>query len=95
MIVIDDTINMDWVISKTIDFFKHESCGKCTPCREGNYWMSHLTKQIASGDKDDATVDLLLDVASNIRGKCLCALGEFSVMGVLTSIERFPEDFGR
>jgi len=95
VIVIDETISMDWVIKKTIDFFKHESCGKCTPCREGNYWMSHLTKQIASGEKDDAAVDLLLDVASNIRGKCLCALGEFSVMGVLTSIERFPEDFGR
>jgi NADH-quinone oxidoreductase subunit F len=95
VIVIDDTISMDWVIKKTIDFFKHESCGKCTPCREGTYWMSHLTKEIASGDKKEEQVDLLLEVASNIRGKCLCALGEFSVMGVLTSIERFPEDFGR
>lgn len=95
VIVIDDTISMDWVIKKTIEFFKHESCGKCTPCREGTYWMSHLTKEIASGDIKDEQVDLLLEVASNIRGKCLCALGEFSVMGVLTSIERFPEDFGR
>ena len=95
VIVIDDTISMDWVIKKTIDFFKHESCGKCTPCREGTYWMSHLTKEIASGDIKEEQVDLLLEVASNIRGKCLCALGEFSVMGVLTSIERFPEDFGR
>ena len=95
VIVIDDTISMDWVINKTIDFFKHESCGKCTPCREGTYWMSHLTKEIASGDIKDEQVDLLLEVASNIRGKCLCALGEFSVMGVLTSVERFPEDFGR
>jgi NADH-quinone oxidoreductase subunit F len=95
VIVIDDTISMDWVIKKTIDFFKHESCGKCTPCREGTYWMSHLTKEIASGDIKEEQVDLLLEVASNIRGKCLCALGEFSVMGVLTSVERFPEDFGR
>ncbi|MFV1949907.1 MAG: NADH-quinone oxidoreductase subunit NuoF [Anaerolineales bacterium] len=95
VIVIDDTISMDWVINKTIDFFKHESCGKCTPCREGTYWMSHLTKEIASGDIKDEQVDLLLEVASNIRGKSLCALGEFSVMGVLTSVERFPEDFGR
>lgn len=95
VIVIDDTISMDWVIKKTIEFFKHESCGKCTPCREGTYWMSHLTKEIASGDIKDEQVDLLLEVASNIRGKCLCALGEFSVMGVLTSVERFPEDFGR
>ncbi|MCJ7717817.1 MAG: NADH-quinone oxidoreductase subunit NuoF [Anaerolineales bacterium] len=95
VIVIDETVSMDWVIKKTIDFFKHESCGKCTPCREGNYWMSHLTRQIASGEKNEEQIQLLYDVAKNIQGKCLCALGEFSIMGVLTSIERFPEDFGR
>ncbi len=95
VIVIDETISMDWVIKKTIDFFNHESCGKCTPCREGTYWMSHLTRQIHSGEKEEEQIQLLHDVASNIQGKCLCALGEFSVMGVLTSIDRFPEDFGR
>jgi NADH-quinone oxidoreductase subunit F len=95
VIVIDETISMDWVIKKTIDFFKHESCGKCTPCREGNYWMSFLTKQIQAGDKSEEKVQMLYDVASNIQGKCLCALGEFAIMGVLTSIDRFPEDFGR
>ena len=95
VIVIDETISMDWVIKKTINFFNHESCGKCTPCREGNYWMSHLTRQIHSEEKTEEKIQLLYDVASNIQGKCLCALGEFSVMGVLTSIDRFPEDFGR
>ena len=95
VIVIDETISMDWVIKKTIDFFKHESCGKCTPCREGNYWMSFLTKEIQAGDKSEEKIQLLYDIASNNQGKCLCALGEFSVMGVLTSIDRFPEDFGR
>ena len=95
VIVIDETISMDLVIKKTIDFFKHESCGKCTPCREGNYWMSYLTQQIHANDKPEEQIQLLYDVAKNIQGKCLCALGEFSVMGVLTSIERFPEDFNR
>jgi NADH-quinone oxidoreductase subunit F len=95
VIVIDETISMDWVIKKTIDFFKHESCGKCTPCREGAYWMSFLTKEIQAGDKSEEKIQLLYEVASNIKGKCLCALGEFSIMGVLTSIDRFPEDFGR
>jgi NADH-quinone oxidoreductase subunit F len=95
VIVIDETISMDWVIKKTIDFFNHESCGKCTPCREGTYWMSYLTRQIHANDKPEEQIQLLYDVAKNIQGKCLCALGEFSVMGVLTSIERFPEDFGR
>jgi NADH-quinone oxidoreductase subunit F len=95
VIVIDETISMDWVIKKTIDFFKHESCGKCTPCREGAYWMSFLTKEIQAGDKSEEKIQLLYEVASNIKGKCLCALGEFSIMGVLTSIDRLPEDFGR
>jgi len=95
VIVIDETISMDWVIKKTIDFFNHESCGKCTPCREGTYWMRHLTRKIHSGEKTEEQIQLLYDVASNIQGKCLCALGEFSVMGVLTSIDRFPEDFNR
>ncbi len=57
--------------------------------------MSHLTRQIHSREKTEEQIQLLYDVASNIQGKCLCALGEFSVMGVLTSIDRFPEDFGR
>lgn len=93
VIVIDETVSMDWLIDRTIDFFEHESCGKCTPCREGNYWMKHLTERIHNGGGGRDQVDLLYDVASNIRGKCLCALGEFSIMGVLTSIDRFPEDF--
>jgi len=95
IIVIDETVSMDWLIERTIDFFEHESCGKCTPCREGNYWMKHLTEKIYSGDGGEDQVELLYDVASNIRGKCLCALGEFSIMGVLTGIDRFPEDFPR
>ena len=93
VIVIDDTIDIDWVINKTISFFKHESCGKCTPCREGNYWMHNLTKRILAGDASSDDVELLYNVAGNIQGKCLCALGEFSIQAVLTGIERFPLDF--
>jgi NADH-quinone oxidoreductase subunit F len=93
VIVIDDTVSVDWIINKTIHFFKHESCGKCTPCREGNYWMQHLTERIHSGDGSKADVDLLLNVAKQMQGKCLCALGEFATMAVVTGIERFPQDF--
>lgn len=93
VIVLDDTVDIDWVINKTIHFFKHESCGKCTPCREGNYWMKHLTERIHSGDGAKADVDLLLNVAKQMQGKCLCALGEFATMAVVTGIERFPQDF--
>jgi NADH-quinone oxidoreductase subunit F len=93
VIVIDDTVSVDWIINKTIHFFKHESCGKCTPCREGNYWMQHLTERIHSGEGSQGDVDLLLNVAKQMQGKCLCPLGEFATMAVVTGIERFPQDF--
>jgi len=93
VIVIDDTVSMDWVINKTIHFFKHESCGKCTPCRDGNYWMQHLIERIHQGEGTANDVELLNSVAKQIQNKCLCALGEFSIQAVMTSIERFPQDF--
>ncbi len=93
IIVIDDSVSMDWLINKTVHFFKHESCGKCTPCREGTYWMSHLSERIHGGHGAKADVDLLLNVAKQMQGKCLCALGEFSTMAVVSGIERFRKDF--
>jgi len=93
VIVLDETVSMDWLVNKTIHFFRHESCGKCTTCREGTYWMSHLTERIHAGHGKTADVDLLLNVAKQMQGKCLCALGEFSTMAVVTGIERFREDF--
>lgn len=93
VIVIDDSISIPWLINKTTHFFKHESCGKCTPCREGTYWMMHLTDRIANANATQEDVALLHAVASQIRGKCLCALGEFSIEPVLSGIERFKADF--
>jgi NADH-quinone oxidoreductase subunit F len=93
IIVIDDTVSIPWLINKTIHFFKHESCGKCTPCREGTYWMMHITDRIAAGEAGWGDVELLREVANQIKGKCLCALGEFSIEAVLTGLERFSGDF--
>jgi NADH-quinone oxidoreductase subunit F len=93
VIVIDDTVSIDWVINKTIHFFKHESCGKCTPCREGNYWMLHLIERIRHNGSSSEDVELLHNVAKQMQNKCLCALGEFATMAVVTGIERFPQDF--
>ncbi|MFT3890663.1 MAG: NADH-quinone oxidoreductase subunit NuoF [Anaerolineales bacterium] len=95
VIVIDDTVSMDWLVNKTIHFFRHESCGKCTTCREGTYWMSQLTEKIHHGTGSKSDVDLLLNVAKQMQGKCLCALGEFSTMAVVTGIERFRQDFDK
>jgi len=93
VIVIDDSVPIPWLIKKTASFFKHESCGKCTPCREGTFWMAHLTRRIADGEGSPSDVELLRDVASQVRGKCLCALGEFAIEPVLSGIERFPVEF--
>jgi NADH-quinone oxidoreductase subunit F len=93
MIIIDDSISISWLINKTVHFFRHESCGKCTPCREGTYWMSHLTERITQDHFSQEEVLLLKDVAGQIKGKCLCALGEFSIEAVLSGIDRFPQDF--
>lgn len=93
VIVIDDTVSIEWVISKTVEFFKHESCGKCTPCREGNYWMMHVIERMEAGEDVEANTELLLSVAKQMQNKCLCALGEFATMAVVSGIERFPDDF--
>ena len=93
VIVINDSVEVDWVINKTIHFFRHESCGKCTPCRDGTYWMQHLIERIESGEDVEANTHLLRTVAKQIQNKCLCPLGEFSTMAVTTAIERFPADF--
>jgi len=93
IIVIDETVGIDWLLHKTLHFFNHESCGKCTPCREGTYWMRHLADRIHAGQARWEDVVLLDDVARQIKGKCLCALGEFSIEAVISGIERFEEDF--
>jgi len=93
VIVIDDSVDIAWVALKTTRFFKHESCGKCTPCREGTYWMQQLLERLHDGTNGAGQVDLLHAVARGIEGKCLCPLGEFAIMPVTSGIERFRADF--
>ncbi|HKZ55499.1 MAG TPA: NADH-quinone oxidoreductase subunit NuoF [Anaerolineales bacterium] len=93
LIIIDETVDMAWVALKTTRFFEHESCGKCTPCREGTYWMSHLLARITKNGSQKQDVELLEAVARGMQGKCLCALGEFATMPVVTGIERFRSEF--
>jgi NADH-quinone oxidoreductase subunit F len=93
VIVIDESVSIDWVLHKTLHFFSHESCGKCTPCREGTFWMRHIIDRIHEGKTQWSDVELLNEVALQIQGKCLCALGEFSIEAVTSGIERFESDF--
>jgi NADH-quinone oxidoreductase subunit F len=93
VIILDDSTDMAWAAYKMVRFFKHESCGKCTPCREGTYWMLHLYQRIMAGQGTRADVDTLFNVATQMTNKCFCALGEFSTSPVLSSIKLFKADY--
>ncbi len=93
IILMDETVNMAWAAAKATAFFKHESCGKCTPCREGTFWMNSIMKRVEAGKASMDDVNTLYDVAGNIQGKCLCALGEFSINPVRSSIDLFKADY--
>jgi NADH-quinone oxidoreductase subunit F len=92
-IIIDEDTDMVWAARKMVRFFEHESCGKCTPCREGNYWLKNLYERIYNGQGTAADVELANEVAGQMVGKCLCALGEFAVNPVIATIKHFPDDY--
>ncbi|HEX4195896.1 MAG TPA: NADH-quinone oxidoreductase subunit NuoF [Caulobacteraceae bacterium] len=76
MIVMDKSTDLVRAVARISYFFKHESCGQCTPCREGTGWMWRVMQRMADGDADPAEIDLLLDVASDIEGHTICGLGD-------------------
>jgi NADH-quinone oxidoreductase subunit F len=93
VIVMDETVDIAWATHRTTRFFKHESCGKCTPCREGTYWMLHVYERLINGQGKPEDLAVLESVARGIQGKCLCPLGEFSTSAVLSGLSRFRMDF--
>ena len=93
IIVLDETIDISWAEYKITKFFEHESCGKCTPCREGTYWMLHILERFQDGTAEANDIELLKSVSSGIQGKVLCALGDFAGGAVVSGVERFESDF--
>ncbi len=93
VILMDETVDMAWVALKTSRFFEHESCGKCTPCREGTYWSTHILERINADKVSKADIELLKNVNEQIFGKCLCPLGDFSTSPILSGIQLFRGDF--
>jgi NADH-quinone oxidoreductase subunit F len=74
-------------------FYEHESCGKCTPCREGTYWMAEVFERLENGHGKDSDIDLLASVADNILGKSFCALGDAAAMPVQGALKHFRDEF--
>jgi len=93
LIVIDDRACMVQLALRSTQFYMHESCGKCTPCREGTRWMVQLLHALEAGHADQAQLDLLVNVADRILGRCLCALGDFAAGPVLEYARTFRDEF--
>jgi len=93
VIVFDDTTDLVKVCSRGMKFFEHESCGKCTPCREGVGWMAAILERVAFGNGVRGDIDLLLEISENITGKTLCPLGESAASLVKSFITNFRGEF--
>ncbi|MDO5494210.1 MAG: NADH-quinone oxidoreductase subunit NuoF [bacterium] len=91
--VFDETTSVVRVIRGWTDFYQHESCGKCTPCREGTYWMRQIMHRLEAGRGVPGDVDLLLEVSANILGRSFCALGDASANPIQSGIKYFREEF--
>lgn len=92
-IVMDETVDILESTKNLTEFYKHESCGWCTPCREGTDWMVKIFNRIYEGNGRPEDAQLLLDIADNIEGKSFCPLGDAAAWPVQSAIKRFPEDF--
>jgi NADH-quinone oxidoreductase subunit F len=95
VIVIDDRACMVQLALRASQFYMHESCGKCTPCREGTRWMVQLLRKIEDGEAQQSELDLLLSVCDRMMGKCLCALGDFAAGPVIQYVAHFRDEFQR
>jgi NADH-quinone oxidoreductase subunit F len=93
LIVMDDSVCMVWLAMNLLHFYRHESCGKCTPCREGGDWLYKLLQRVERGEGRTKDIDLLYGVASNIVGKTLCAFGDAAATPVLTTLNLFRHEF--
>ena len=93
VIVIDDRCCMVQLGLRVAQFYMHESCGKCTPCREGTRWMVQLLHKIEDGRADHEELDLLLSVCDRILGKCLCPLGDAAAMPIASYVSKFRDEF--
>ena len=95
VIAIDDRCCMVQLGLRVAQFYMHESCGKCTPCREGVRWMVDILERIEEGRAEQGELDLLLSVCDRVLGKCLCPLGDAAAMPVASYVAKFREEFQR
>jgi NADH-quinone oxidoreductase subunit F len=93
IVVLDDTTCMVWLAENLLHFYRHESCGKCTPCREGTDWLYKILRRIERGDGQMRDLEMLQSISNNIGGKTLCAFGDAAVTPVLTTLKHFRHEY--
>ena len=93
IVVLDDTTCMVWLAENLLHFYRHESCGKCTPCREGTDWLYKILRRIEHGEGQARDLDLLQSISANIGGKTLCAFGDAAVTPVVTTMKHFRHEY--
>lgn len=93
IIVLDDTTCMVWLAENLLHFYRHESCGKCTPCREGTDWLLRILQRVEHGEGTLRDLDLLTSISANVAGKTLCAFGDAAVTPALTTLKHFREEY--
>ncbi len=91
--VFDDTTSIVRTTLRFVEFYKHESCGKCTPCREGSWWLVQLLMKFEAGTAQEGDVDKLLDICDNIGGRSFCALADGAVACVTSAVKHFRAEF--
>jgi NADH-quinone oxidoreductase subunit F len=92
-IIMNDTVDMAVVLKNLTHFYADESCGQCTPCREGTAWEDRLMKKILAGEATAKELDLMLEVADNMEGKTICVFSSALAMPVRSFIKKFRGDF--
>jgi NADH-quinone oxidoreductase subunit F len=95
IIVVDDSVPIVSVALRLAEFYRHESCGKCVPCREGTNWTVKMLERIDRGEATPMDLDVMADVQDNIIGNCLCLLGDSMAMPVGSMIKHFRPEFER
>ncbi len=93
IIVMDDSRDVVEALANLSEFYAHESCGQCTPCREGSLWMSKALHRMTHGEGRKADADYLLNIAQNIQGRTICAFGEACAWPVLSFVKKFKNEF--
>jgi NADH-quinone oxidoreductase subunit F len=93
VMIFDEDDNVVRAVLKWTQFYEHESCGKCTPCREGNFWTAQILERFVHGEGTAEDIDKLLDICDNILGRSFCALGDGATSPISSSIKYFRDDY--